>query len=145
MSIHIKFWYQFQIRFLFFLFIVIILFFLSYSFAESGGCQINVSIKHVVSLLLGMYICILCIINISFKTKSWGFTIFKNIIVCNICVQHKQVQESPYTIMESWTNVKISKYVYHLKDNYTQMLLNTNYYIDHHEKKSGKKTTRSLC
>ncbi len=47
--------------------------------------------------------------------------------------------------MDSWTNVKTSKCVYHLKDNYTQMLRNTNYDIDHHEKKSGEKTTRSLC
>ncbi len=109
-------------------------FVLSYSFVESGGCQIKVSIKNVVSLFLGIYICILCIFNISFKIKSSMFTIFKNIIICSICFQHKQVQESPYTIMDSWTNVKTSKCVYHLKDNYTQMLLNTNYYIDHHEK-----------
>jgi hypothetical protein len=38
--------------------------------------------------------------------------------------------------MDSWTNAKTSKCVYHLslKNNYTQMLLNTNYYINHHEK-----------
>jgi len=40
--------------------------------------------------------------------------------------------------MDSWTNVKTSKCVYHLKDNYTIMLLSTNYYIDHHEKKVRK-------
>jgi hypothetical protein len=72
----------------------------------------------VVSLLLGMYICVLCIVNISFKIKSWGFTLYKNIIICNICFQHKQVQESPYTMMDSWSNVKTSKCVYHLKDSY---------------------------